>query len=227
MNAIFRLVSTLVLCLLASFCAAQTDLSHCGPITNAFGPFDYRTANKYTLARVEEPHFPPEVENLIRGKGGSLGGDLDYTLRVFPNHHRALLSMLKLGERSKWKMPAGASYPVECYFERAVRFQPSDTVARSMYAIFSWKTGNKQLAVQQLELAAKTAPDNGFTQFNVGLIYFDFGDFDRALIQAHTALALGLARQELVERLKGRNKWTDLLPAAGGAAQPPASSSAH
>lgn len=69
-----------------------------------FGPFDYtdpETARpgKYgqspPLHLVEIAHFTPEVEHLVRGKSGAIYGDLDYTLRAFPNHHRALWSMVR------------------------------------------------------------------------------------------------------------------------------------
>ena len=63
-----------------------------------------------------------------RAKPGELlgGGDLDYTLRAFPNHHVALMAMAKLGEKQKTARPAGAKYGVECYFQRAVSFRGDD-----------------------------------------------------------------------------------------------------
>src|SRR5678816_4417104 len=73
--------------------SAQTGPSACGPLANAYGPFDYRTDRTgTTLSIVEDNHFTPAVEQLISGITSSVGGEIDYTLRAFPNHHRALLS---------------------------------------------------------------------------------------------------------------------------------------
>src|SRR5262245_56299958 len=56
----------------------------------AAGPADYRIASDYLIRLVENAHFTPDVEMLNRGKSSTVGGDLAYTLRVFPNHPRAL-----------------------------------------------------------------------------------------------------------------------------------------
>lgn len=76
--------------LLAGTSLAQEVDGGCGALQNAFGPFDDRTARGYNLDVVGSYHFTPPVEALIRGASGTIGGDLDYTLRAFPNHHRAL-----------------------------------------------------------------------------------------------------------------------------------------
>src|SRR4051794_565696 len=109
--------------------------NYCGELKNAYGPFDYRTraehAENFTL--VESAHFTPEVENGIRGSSGQIGGDLDYTLRAIPNHHRALASMARIAVRIKSVYVPGAKYPVECYFERAIRFTPNDGGVRAEF----------------------------------------------------------------------------------------------
>lgn len=35
------------------------------------------------------------------------------------------------------------------------------------------------------------------------------GQYDKALVQAHKALALGLERTELVDQLKAANQWQE------------------
>ena len=54
----------------------------CGPLQNAFGPFDYRTAKPEVRALVENAHFDEGVAALRRGLSSKLGGDIDYTLRA-------------------------------------------------------------------------------------------------------------------------------------------------
>ena len=141
--------------------SAQNAPNVCGDLRNAYGPYDYRN-DRDKLPIVESFHFTPEVEALIRGKSGYIGGDLDYTLRAFPNHHRALVSMMNLAEREKNRQPRGARYTVECYFERAVRFAPDDTIVRMLFAIDLNKIGRVQEANQQLEESVKLAGNDPF-----------------------------------------------------------------
>ena len=92
----------------------------CGALTNSYGPFDYRTS-KAELKIVEDYHFTPDVETLRHGNTATVGGDIDYTLRASPNHHRALMSMVNLAVRTKSDKPLGPRLTVDCYFDRAMR----------------------------------------------------------------------------------------------------------
>lgn len=203
---------SLIICLAMAFwgfsASAQPDSSTCGSLKNGYGPYDYRVDHKQ-LPIVEEYHFTPEVEAVIRGKSGSLGSDLDYTLRAFPNHHRALMAMVKLGEKLKASQAPGAQYSVECYFERAIRFRSDDAIARMIYATFLQKTRRDRDASAQLEVATTLAGDNAFTHYNIGLIYFDGKKYDEALVQAHRAYGLGISRPELREQLIAAGKWVE------------------
>jgi len=192
---------------------APLSSAQCGPIENAYGPFDYRT-NKRQLKVVEDNHFTSDIENLRRGKTGSLGQDLNYTLRAYPNHHRALIAMMNLGEKLKSPLPPGAVIPVECWFERALRFKPDDNIARLLYATFLVKQGREADAVKQLEEVAKLAGGNAFTHYNIALVYFDLKRYDRSLEHAHISYGLGMQRRELQEQLQRADKWTE--PTAAG-----------
>ncbi len=206
--------------LLALGCAAapawaQSLDAGCGnPFVNGFGPHDYRVETGHNRKIVEDYHFTPNIETLIRGNSAPLGGELDYTLRAFPNHHRALIAMMRLGKRLKDAKPPGAQFAVECYFKRALVFRPDDTVARLIYANYLSGNGRKSDATRELETVVRQAPDNAFTQYNVGLIYFELGEFDRALAQAHRAQGMGFERQDLKDQLVAAGKWADPVPAA-------------
>ena len=210
---------------------AQTPDPRCGnPFVNGYGPLDYRVETGPKLKIVEDNHFTARVESLISGLTSSMGGDIDYTLRAFPNHHRALIAMKRLGERTKQAMPRGAQFTVECYFKRALMFRPDDAVARMLYATFLASDGRKEEALLQVEAAAEGAPDAGFTQYNAGLIFFEMSDMDRALRQAHRALRLGFEREELKQLLQSAGKWiepsaTDAVPTSGAASVDSAASS--
>lgn len=185
-----------------------------------FGPYDYRPegyiqentyrSHKALLFIVENAHFTPEVESLIRGKTSAAPGhDISYTLHSFPNHHRALIAMTNLSERERSLKPSGSSYPVECWFSRAIAFKPDDTVIRLIYANFLVKAKRNDEAEQQLNVANGQAGDNAFTYNNIGLIYFDMKDYDKALVNAHKAIALGLRTPSLPDLLKSVSKWNE------------------
>jgi hypothetical protein len=201
---------------------AQQAPPKCGELTNAIGPFDYRV-DKQHLPIVESAHFTTEVEMLIRGKGGYLGQDIDYTLRAFPNHHRALLSAVRYGERMKSAQPSHLRYTVECYLERATRFRPDDAVSRMLFAQFLYKQARQEDARTQLAAATALARDNPFTHYNIGLVHAEGKDYARALERAHAAMALGFPRTGLKDQLVAAGQWTE--PAAAAATRPEATAS--
>ncbi|MCD6671521.1 MAG: tetratricopeptide repeat protein [Burkholderiaceae bacterium] len=180
----------------------------CGELGNAYGPFDYRT-DKNKLGVVEAFHFTPSVENLQHGKSGSLGGDLDYTLRAFPNHHRALYAMMRLGERSGTSTAHGAHFPVECYFERAIRFRPDDAQVHALYGFFLVKGKRLDEARKQFEAAEKLDPQDPQVLYNIGLGYADLKDYDKSLQYAHKAYKAGVRFGGLRERLQQAGRWRD------------------
>jgi tetratricopeptide (TPR) repeat protein len=205
---------------------AQTVEVGCGSLDNAYGPYDYRTA-KARLPIVERHHFTPQVEALIRGNTGSLGSDLDYTLRAFPNHHRALIALMRASEKARSPQPYGLPRPVECYFDRALRFRPEDALTRMIYARFLVDKERAAEARQQLEAAKRAAGDNGFSQYNIGLIYLDLKDYPQALAQAHKAAALGFTQTGLKDKLKALGKWDEkALPTPAAQPSAPAASAA-
>lgn len=190
--------------------SAQPSAAACGSIDRGGnGPFDYRTERGQNLKVVESFHFTPNIESLISGNSAPLGAELDFTLRAFPNHHRALMAMVRLGEKLKSPQPPGAPHSVECYFERALRFRPDDSTARMIYATFLAKNGREPETIKQLELAATKAGDNAFTHYNIGLIYFDIKNYDQALAQAHVAYSLGFGQSALRDELKSVGKWKE------------------
>lgn len=209
---------------LATAGAAHAQFDLCGDIANSYGPYDFRTDRGETLGRVERAHFPPITEALIQGKHerSRPGPDIDYTLRAYPNHHRALLAAVRLGEKFKTDPPPGMRYTAECWLVRATRFRPDDTVVRGLYAKFLIERNRRAEGLAQLKHAEANAGDNPFSHYNIGLLYFEAKEYDAALVQAHKALALGFPRTELKDRLAALGKWQE--PAAEGAAPAAAAS---
>lgn len=143
------------------------------------------------------------------GRANPFGDDIAYTLRVFPNHHRALIAIQRLAEREKTDSPSHARLSVACYFDRALRFQPDDVVVRMLFAEYLIKKSRFDDATQQLDETIRLAGDDPFTHFNVGLVFLDMKNYERALVQAHRASQLGLTRTELKDRLVAAGKWVD------------------
>jgi hypothetical protein len=187
----------------------------CGELKNAYGPFDYRTATEVQRITVEKAHFTPRVEALTEGESTAyIGGDLDYTLRAFPNHPRALLALVKLAEREARDPPRGSRYTVDCWFDRAIRFAPNDGQVRVIYGVRLLKQGRTDAAVEQLEQARKIAGDDPNVHYNLGLAYFDLKDYDKALQHAHEAYRLGFPLPGLRNKLKQSGMWREPTSAA-------------
>jgi tetratricopeptide (TPR) repeat protein len=171
---------------------------------------DYNDADdRAGLAVVEQFHFTPSVEALIRGASGPLGGDIGYTLEHFPNHPRALAAMAKLALRDKNRRPHGAHYTVDCYFDRALRFRPNDARVRSLFGSYLLALGQTDSALEQLEKAATLEPENPTSHYNLGLLYVKKKDYDKARASAAKAYGMGFPLQGLKNKLVEAGQWRE------------------
>ncbi len=134
--------------------AAFSGEVDCGPLRNHFGPFDYRSAPPEQRSLVEGAHFTPKVESVAGGNTSTTaGGDINYTLKVFPNHHRALMAVIKLSEKERTDKPRDMTYTVACWFDRAERFRPDDAMVKTLHGVYLSRKGKAQSAVDKLEEA--------------------------------------------------------------------------
>lgn len=205
-----KILLTLVTSLGVAWGGIAKANEQCGDLKNHYGPYDYRTDKGY-LTIVEQAHFTPWVENLSRGNTSTVGDDLAYTLRTFPNHHRALISMMNLGIKLKTARAPGASHSVECFFDRALRFRPDDAVVKMIYANYLSKHGKKDEAIKQLEAAVALGASSPNLDYNLGLAYFEVGDFEKSLQFAHRAYGAGFSLPGLKGKLVKAGKWRDPL----------------
>jgi len=202
---------------LAASGIAWAQTPPCGALTNSYGPFDYRTS-KAELKIVEDYHFTPDVETLRHGNTATVGGDIDYTLRASPNHHRALMSMVNLAVRTKSEKPLGPRLTVDCYFDRAMRFANDDGAVRIIYGIYLYKIGKKVDARRVLEDARKIDDGDPNLHYNLGVVYLDLGDKDNALASAQKAYQLGAQLPGLRDKLRKAGVWKEAPagPVTGG-----------
>ena len=188
---------------------ANADEMTCGPLKNAFGPFDSRVAETADKAIVEGRHFTRKVERLQGGETGLLGHDLDYTLRAFPNHPRALMSMSRLAIRDRQPQPPGANYPIDCYFDRAFRFVPDDPWPLVLYGLHLERAGRDSEAPGYLDKAARLGSKDPNVNYNLGLGYLDLKQYEKALAHAKLAYAAGFPLPGLRDRLKQVGAWKE------------------
>lgn len=204
----------------ATLAGSAAAKPYCGELKNAFGPFDYRTASEQDKYLVEHAHFTEDVQRGIKGNTGTIGGDLDYTLRVFPNHPQALQSVLMMAMRAPGKPIHGMRYPVECWFERGVRFQPNDGNTWALFGKYLYGIGQAERALPMLEKAVALDADNPSFNYNLGLAYAKQRQFDKALPHAHKAYQQQFPLPGLKQMLAAAGKWTEPPPLPPRPAEP-------
>lgn len=191
----------------------------CPILRHGYGPFDYRVATKEQLRLVEGAHFFPNVENLRENTKHPNrdyivvpGGEIDYTLRAFPNHHRALMAASKLSLRDRSDRPKGLKAPVDCYFQSALAFRPDDSYVMMIYGIHLSRVGKTKEALEYFDKAKLIGDDSANLHYNLGLAYFQLKRYDDALDSAHKAYAAGFPLPGLKNMLVRAGKWNDKSP---------------
>ena len=198
--------------------AQVMDVPGCGTLSNAYGPYDYTNGEdvRLRLPIVEQHHFDRGVDSLKGHAFGasSVGADLAYTLRAFPNHHRALDAMGRFQLREKQTPPSNARYSAECWFERAMQFAPKDGTVHMVYGIYLARKGDMHAALERYEEALEMLPESAELHYNMGLLYADLGRYEEALVEAHAAYARNFPLPGLRNKLLRAGAWRDAPPAA-------------
>lgn len=180
----------------------------CAGEPQGYGPYDYTNAQhrKEKLPVVERAHFTSYVENLVQeeGEGSAVVADLDYTLRAFPNHHRALYAMMRYQLRG-----AGlkAKTPMECYFIRALVFKSDDYRTMLLYANYLEKRSKYNLAINIYKLALAVENTPPIINYNLGLLYVKLKEYAKAAEQAKIAYNRGIKKSKLARQLSAVNHW--------------------
>lgn len=206
---ILRIAAALALCAGANLHAAP--MNFCGELDNAYGPYDVRKRAEMPdkIHIVEHAHFTADVENGIKGNTSTLGGDLDYTLRAIPNHHRALATLAAVALRDHEIQIQGMRYPVECWFNRALRFAPDDPAVYASYGTYLFSLGQIDRAGEMFKRGIAYEPDNITLNYNLGLVYFKQHDYDKARTYAKKAYAAGYPLPGLKNKLIEVHQWDD------------------
>ena len=193
--------------------APKEVAGECGnPFANGVGPYDYNNGeermNPQKIPIVEKYHFTPVVESLARGSTSeSAMGDLDYTLRAVPNHHRALNAMARFDIEKGGIPPQWHS--AQCWFDRATAFQPDDGQLWLIYANWIARKQHYEDALQAYTRAKQLLPESSEVDYNMGLLYFKMGQFEKALSHARSAYAGNYPLQGLRHRLEEKGYSLD------------------
>lgn len=182
-----------------------------GGVNPYYGPYDYTDPYNFQnkLEVVEVFHFTPKVETLSGGESSATAaGDIDYTLLSFPNHHRALYSLMrmKVTGHDNWmrdaKMPA-----VECYFQRAMQFAPNDHAVPLVFGVYLQQLGYKEKALEYFKKSAMLGPTDPEPSYNIGLYYFKKKNYKQALVYAKKAYDLNYPLPNLKNKLAKLGYW--------------------
>lgn len=145
------------------------------PAASAFGPHDYRDPEHRVqyLEKVEDIQFTQDVIDFERGSTGSVSHDLNYTLRAYPNQHRALAFMDQLFfKREKGEIQSDSGFyhffagmdhsrsSSQYYFQKPVEFAPDDPTLRIIHGIHYHKRKKFDEAIVQYQKAGQLLPTN-------------------------------------------------------------------
>jgi hypothetical protein len=176
---------------------AKSDVSDCGSLAQSIGPWDYADPSSSVptgedpmgrIKRVENVHFQPGMEalDLKLFSIDRLTGEFSYTLRMLPNHPRALLAMSRLEKMAGGKLPQFGANPTSpkisayCFFDRAIRFRPDDKAVRMVYGIHLHQRGKLKEALVEYQLAESLGEESGNLYYNLGLLHADMKNWDKA-----------------------------------------------
>lgn len=175
-----------------------------------FGPYDYNDRDTYykELGLVEGAHFNYKVEQLQEGalSKHNLYGDIDYTLRAFPNHHRALNTIIRFRMLHGSYQRADLQQP-ECYLQRALNFAPEDATTHMLYAMYMHKLDRFDDALSKYEKALSLSPNNIEIQYNLALLLTEMKRFEEAKKYAVNVYAKKYPLQGLKKKLKAAGHW--------------------
>jgi tetratricopeptide (TPR) repeat protein len=195
----------------APWVGSSFDGNACTGKGQGYGPYDYSqrsSIDPHHLNIVEGAHFTPEVENLVKGNRGTIEEDIDYTLRAWPNHPRALLSIIHYQLNIKNKLMQGKlTSPPECYLQRAIHFSPKDATSYSLYAFYLRKMSRLDEAAKFYRHAIKLAPNNAKIEYSYSWLLIDLKQYEEAVKYAKLAYQHGNPPGKLKDKLEKLGVW--------------------
>jgi tetratricopeptide (TPR) repeat protein len=217
MHISFGLTLPVVLLLAASIASADRvarDNTNCGIISgqlrggvDSYGYLDYiNPADQTKLAQANGAYFRPHIENL---ESSSSAMGTWKTLRISPNHHRALYTMMRYYKGLSATEEGREFYSMECLFRRAYFLNPNDATVYMLNGMYYHWDSDWANAEEKYLQAHKLQPGNPQINYNLGLMYFDKGDHESAAKHARLAYNGGYPLEGLRNKLKKANITLD------------------
>lgn len=191
-----------------------------------YGPFDYYKASSASITLVERAHFSVKTFEFARTKQWcAYWRDVDYTLRVFPNHPVALVKMAEFLKKHRacpeqtrkkkqsledlineidegdWKLRTP-----EFYYEKGISYQPQYPETRVLYAKYLYEANKLNSALETLTQAEKIEPKSPDVHYYLGLVYLKKRDIGQAKQHTDEAYKLGYKSQDLKDNLAKSGK---------------------
>ena len=153
--------------------------------------FEYGDNTKY--------HYEPAINNMKQGEySRRVIADLDFLLARWPNHPPALQAMIE------YELAGGKPHDFAgalCYLQQARRFSPDDVKIPLLEGFYRWKKSDVLGALAAYEDALAVDPDSVDAHYNLGLLYIEAKQLDKAREHATTAYAAGYPLQGLRKKL--------------------------
>lgn len=173
---------------------------------------DYRTRDETPYLRwetldVKHNHYDPVIGRMREGEySRRVMADLDFMLRHWPNHLPGLEALIQ------YELSGGKTYewaPAYCYLERARQFAPDDVGVVLREGYYFWKKKDNARAVKAFEDALALDPNSADAHYDLGLVYCELGEYDKALLQARAAYDAGYPLPGLKNKLQEAGHWPD------------------
>lgn len=145
-------------------------------------------------------HTDPARNELLKmvPHANTVMGNLDFTLRHSPNHHEALRLLIQYDLRGGRFL----TFPTtRCYLDWAHRFASDDATVVLYGGNYFWKKGDRKLAKTWYEKALELSPDLAEGHYNLGLLYVDEKNMEKAREHARAAYAAGFPLPGLKDKL--------------------------
>lgn len=189
-------------------CVCLALLGSCPPAFGQVGNRDYynpgtSTDEKAIFVNVHEYHLKPAYDAMSRGNSKSAHENFEFILQGFPNSPQALNGMSELCV-NKWKSP---KCDADSWFERAVERNPQVAATWTIYGVHLQRKGMLRDAIGKFDHALELKPNDMNAHYNIGLVYFDLKDYDKANLHAQMSYYLGAPLPGLRNKLMRVDRW--------------------
>jgi tetratricopeptide (TPR) repeat protein len=165
---------------------------------------DYRTRaagtqSTWEAGDVKRNHLDPAMAAMRQGNySRGVKADLSFVMSSWPNYYPVLEALITydLGGGKTYDFPS-----TRCFLERARTIFPDDVKVRLLEGYYFWKKNDKDRAISSYEDALTLDPDASDAHYNLGLVYLEMKQYDKAREHAQAAYAAGYPLTGLKNRL--------------------------